>query len=340
MDGGGEKRPPALAADAEPFARHPLRMPLGRPEQVVEDGRLEPGLHGVLQAPQIEAPGGVGRLEMDVVPHPVVVDHRVDAVVLEERDGDGRDRRRLDERMGLLQNRQTADADDGFDLPGLDHRHHQRRALGNEDGIAEPLRFGLKVLDRAEPAALAEEAELIKRRRAAALHPEALRHQEEAAVVGNGSQGVAPRFVVDEHPGVVEMNLTETDLSQRRAGPGVQFLHPQRRHRRLGGKPAADRLEERRPLRLRLRDLRMRGAGADQRRRNRRREDHQRQRGSDRGASRSGGGIHRRPFGCRHAWSSWQFRLRSGLAGHSRLPPHLPLPGWEQTWGILSRGGR
>ena len=320
MDGRGEKRPPPLAADAEPLAPDALRMPFRGAEQIVEDGRLEPSLHGVLEAAEIEAPRGVGGLEVDVIPHPVVVDHRVDAIVLEEGNGDGGDRGCLDERVRLLEDWQTADANDGFDLPGLDHRHHQRRALGDEDGIAEPLRFGLEVLDRAEPAALAEEAKLIKRRRAAALHAEALRHQKEAAMVGHGGQGIAPRFVVDEHPGVVEMDLAETNLGHRRAGPGMQLLHPQRRHRRLGGKPAADRLEERRPLRLRLRDLRMGGAGADQRRRDRRRENHQRQRGSHRGAGRSGGGVRRRSFGSRHAWSSWR-SVPGGLTGRSRIPP-------------------
>ena len=83
---------------------------------------------------------------------------------------------------------QAADADDRVDLAGLDERHHERRAFGHENGIAEPLGLLLEILDRAEPALLAEQAELVERRRALVLDAQALGQQQQPAIVRDGGQ--------------------------------------------------------------------------------------------------------------------------------------------------------
>ena len=187
-----EKGPPASAADGQPLTANLLGMAHRRPHQPIERRPFEPRLHGVVQAAQIEPSRPVGRLEVDVVPDPVDVDRRIDAVVLEQWHGHRRNRRRLHVRKCFFKHRHAAHADDRLDRAGLHHRHDERRALRDEDGVAEPLRLRLKVLDRAEAALLAEQAELVEGRGATVLHPQAFRHQQEPPLVRHGGELLAP----------------------------------------------------------------------------------------------------------------------------------------------------
>ena len=201
-----EERPPALAGAGELAAGQRLGLALGRTaEQLVERRRREPALDVLAQRVEIEPASPVVARRMDEVPDPFDVHPGVLAVVLQERDRHARDGRRLHVRVGPLQHREAAHADDGLDLAGLDERHHQRRALGDEHGVAELLRLLLQVLDGAQAALLAQQPELVERRGAAVLHAQALGQQQQALVVGHRGQVLAPRLVAEQHADVVEV---------------------------------------------------------------------------------------------------------------------------------------
>ena len=123
------------------------------------------------------------------------------------------------------------DADDGLDLAGLDERHHDGAAFRDEHRVAEPLGFVLEILDGAKAALLAEQAEFIERRGAFALHAQALRHQQQPALVGDGGERFAPHFVVQTNCGVVKVNFGRAGDLMNFAGVNFQLVL---RHRRNG----------------------------------------------------------------------------------------------------------
>jgi hypothetical protein len=145
---------------------------------------------------------------VDDVPKPVQVDVGLHAVVLEERDGDPRDGSGFEVREDALKDVEATDADDSLDLPALDKLEDDRGALCDEHGIAEALGLLLEILDRAKPAFLAKQAELVKRGRAALFVAQAYREEQEPFVVGDRSQDILPRLIVDqdgsEIPGVFQ----------------------------------------------------------------------------------------------------------------------------------------
>ena len=131
----------------------------------------------------IEAPGPIVAGEVDRLPDPLDVDGCVLAVVLQQRYCDSGYGRGLHVRKRALQDGQTTDSDDGFDLAGLDERHDQSRAFGDEHSVAEALGFGLQILNGAETALLAEQPEFIERGWAAIFHTQALGKQQQASIV-------------------------------------------------------------------------------------------------------------------------------------------------------------
>ncbi len=201
-----EKGTPALAGAGQPFAGDVIAVTTGRPHERVEGFAGEPGLHLVMKRVEVQAARFVFAGEVDVIPDPVDIDQRVDAVVLEQGHGDSGDRGGFDVGEGALKNRQAGNANDGLDLARLDERHDDGAALGDEDGVTELFRLVLKVLDGAEAALLAEQAEFIKGRGALALHPQALRHQQQTLFKRDGGQGLAPSLVRQQHAHVVAVN--------------------------------------------------------------------------------------------------------------------------------------
>src|SRR5581483_4359434 len=162
------------------------------------------------------------------------------------------------ERKRALEHRQAADTDDRVDLAGLDDRGNQGGPFGDENGVAEPLGLFLHVLDRAEAAALAEQAELIERRRTLRFDAQALRQQQQTALVGNAREDVVPRRVADQHGGIVAIQLRRAGAGDHRLGVLAQLANRHRRHRTELAHVAVD--ERLQPLafapRLRDRDLR------------------------------------------------------------------------------------
>src|SRR3954462_9923460 len=134
---------------------------------------------------------------MNDFPDPFQIDVGVGAVGLEQRNRDAGNGCSSTMRKGFLQNRKAAYAHDRLDLAGLDDRHDDCRALGTEHRITQSLSFLLKILNRAKAALFAEEPELIEGSRAFALDAQALGHEQEAALVGNRRELLAPGFVID-----------------------------------------------------------------------------------------------------------------------------------------------
>ena len=141
---------------------------------------------------------------MDVIPDPIEIDGGVDTVVLQQRYGDTGDGRGFHIGKGALQDAQAGDAYDRLDFPRLNERHDDRGAFRDEDRIAEALRFRLQILNGAKSALLAEQPEFIERRRAFALHPKALRKQQEAPLVrdaGERSRHISFKIRTPSSPG-------------------------------------------------------------------------------------------------------------------------------------------
>jgi hypothetical protein len=227
---GGEERPPALAVAVEPRPGDLLGLRLGRTHQAVQRLVAEPGLDLLPHAVEVHAVGLVVAGEVDHVPDPLQIDVGVLAVILEQRDGDAGDGGGLHVGEGPLQHGEAGDADDRLDLPRLDDLHHQGRALGDEHGVAEPLGLLLEVLERALPALLAQQAEFVERGLTDRLLPQALGHQQQAALVGHGGEVVAPQLVVDQHGGVLGVQLVEAVLLQQRQGVLPKLLERERGH--------------------------------------------------------------------------------------------------------------
>ena len=192
---------------------------------------------------------------MDVIPHPVEIDRRVDAIVLQQRDGHAGNRRGLHVGKGALEHAQTAHADDGLDLAGLDERHDNRRAFRDERRVAELLRLGLQILDRAQPTLLAEQPEFIERRGALALDAQTFGQQQQPALEGHRGDLLAPHLVVDEHADVVAVDRVAPEHPEHAVGVNFDLLGGHRRHGIELGDVVAYDLEDVVPLHARLRDV-------------------------------------------------------------------------------------
>ena len=192
---------------------------------------------------------------MNVIPHPIEIDRRVDAVVLQKRHRDPGNRRGFHVWKAALQHAQARDAHDGLDLPGLNERHHNRAALRDEHRVAEPLGFILQILDAALSALLAQKAELIERRGALALQTQALRHEKKATLERHRCELLAPQFVIDEHADVIAIDRGAADPLDETVRVFCEFLH---RHGRRGAilrDVIADGLQNRSALLDRLRNV-------------------------------------------------------------------------------------
>ena len=155
---------------------------------------------------------------MDVIPHPVEIDSRIDAVILQQRNRHAGNRRCLHVGKRALENTDAAHTDNRLDLPGLDQRHHNRRALRDEHGIAEPLGFILQVLDRAKPALFAKQSELVEWRGAFAFHPQTFWKKQQPAAAWHGGEGLAPHLVINQDSNVVAMDRITAEEGNHRVG--------------------------------------------------------------------------------------------------------------------------
>ena len=222
-----------------------------------------------MEGGEIEPAGLVVGGEVDVVPDPVVIDCRIDAVVLKEGDGDGGDGGGFYVGEGALEDGETGDADDGFDFAGLDERHDDGRTFGDEDGVAEALGFFLKILDGAEAAAFAEQAEFIEGRGAFVFDAQAFRHEEETALEGDGGHGLTPHLIAEADGGVVEVDIGEAGGFEDFPCVHFELIERHGRNRLFGLHVFADVAQEGITLRLRLRDVLLRRAHACERGRRR-----------------------------------------------------------------------
>ena len=128
------------------------------------------------------------------------------------------------------------------------------RALGDQDGVAEALGLVLEILDRAEAALLAEQAELVERGRAFVLDAQALRHQQQAALVGDRGERFAPHLVVQADGGVVQVELVgPVDPDPPRVH--LQLVQRHRRHRVLLDHVVPDERQQCVTLRFGLGDI-------------------------------------------------------------------------------------
>ena len=169
---------PAFAAAHQPLTSDLLGLTLGGTHDEVERRGREPEVHLVAEAPQIQPTSAIIGGEMDVFPHPVQIHVGVDAIVLEKRHGNAGNRRRFHVRKGAFQNAQATNPNDRLNLAGLDEAHDDRRSLGHQHGVAQALRLGGEILDRTQPALLAQQTKFIEGRRTLRLHAQALRKQE------------------------------------------------------------------------------------------------------------------------------------------------------------------
>ena len=246
------------------MARNRISGPIGRAKHIFERTRLEPALDFGPQAIEIHTTRAIVARQVDHVPDPVEIDRCVLAVVLKQRNGDARNRRGFHVRERALEHRQAAHANDGVDLAGLDHRHHDRRTLGHQHRVPQPLRFVLQVLNRAEAALLAEQPELVERRGTLVLDPEALGKEQQPAIVGNGGEVVAPHFVAQQHTEVVPVRRIDVGVCRHAIGMPAQLVDHERRHEAgaMGFDVARDRHAQAFPLGEHLRNVRLRRAHA------------------------------------------------------------------------------
>ena len=180
--------------------------------------RREPEVDFVAQRAEIEAARLVVAGEVDVIPDPVEIDGRVDAVVLEQRHRHAGNRRCFHVGKRALEHAEAAHADDRLDLPGLDQRHDDRGAFRDEHRVAEPLGFRLQILDRAKAALFAEQPEFIERRGAFALHAQTFRQQQQPAAERHAGERLAPHLVVQQHADVVAIDRIAAELRNQRVG--------------------------------------------------------------------------------------------------------------------------
>ena len=210
--------PPAFARALEPFAGNLLRFAADRPHDFCQRLRGKPRIDFIPQRSQIEPAGLVIAGQMDVIPDPVEIDGRVDAIILQQRNRHAGNRRCFHVGKRALENTEAAHTDNRLDLPGLDQRHDNRRALRDEHGIAEPLGFSLQVLDRAKPALLAKQPELVEWRGAFAFHAQAFWKKQQPAAARHGGEGLAPHLVIDQDADVVAIDRITAEKGNHRVG--------------------------------------------------------------------------------------------------------------------------
>ena len=227
----GEVWTPALAALRQPVPRDLRGLVRGLTHDGVELILGEPSADLGLKVVEVEAVRFVVGGQMNQVPDPVEVHRRVDAVVLQQRNRDARDRGRLHVREALLQHVDTADPDDRFDLAGFDHRPDDGRPLGHQHRVAQTLGFDRQVLNRAETALLTQQTEFVERRRALVFDTQTLRDKQQPTVVRNPCHGVAPGGVADQDGRVILVDRVQSGFLQDRAGVLPQLVHRERRNR-------------------------------------------------------------------------------------------------------------
>ena len=146
-----------------------------------------------------------------------------------QRNRDARDRGGFHIRECALEHRQATHANDRVDLAGLNQRHHERGAFGDQHGIAQPLGFRLQILNRAESALLAEEPEFVERRGTPVLDAEALRQQQQTALERDGRQLFAPDFVAEQNADVVRVQRVDSGARDDLFGVDAQLVEDQGR---------------------------------------------------------------------------------------------------------------
>ena len=231
VDADGEEGPPALARPGQPRAADALGFRGGGTQQRVEPRGREPLVDLAADPIQIHAIGAVVAREVEDVPHPVGVDVRVDAVVLQEGDRDAWNRGRFHERERFLEHGEAADADDRVDLPRLNDGRDKRRTFCHQDGVAEPLGFILQILDGAEAAVLTQQAEFVEGCRTLGLHAQALGEHQQSALVRDAGERIAPGFVVEQHGHVVAIFLLQSRTRDDRVGVHAEIVDGHRRNR-------------------------------------------------------------------------------------------------------------
>ena len=228
----GRQRLPSLR---EPFARDSFRLTLRRAaEERCPSIRLQNhDLNFFAQLVEIQTPRTIVAGEVDHVPHPLDVDRRILAVVLQQRNRDAGNGRGLHVRKGALQYGQAAHSDDCFDLSGLNQRHDQRRAFRDQHGVTKTLGFGLQILNGAESALLAQQSEFIERSGAAIFDTQALGKQQQAPFERNRRQLFAPDFVVQQHADVVRVDRRHAGARDDLFRVDAQLVEHKRRSQRV-----------------------------------------------------------------------------------------------------------
>ena len=120
----------------------------------------------------------------------------------------------------------------------------------------------MEILNGAEAALLAEEAEFIERGRAFALHAQALRHEQEALFKRHRGEGLAPDLVAHQHAYVVGIDRIIAAILHKLVHVNAQFIRRDGRHQRGNFQLLADGGEDLITLKFRLGDVLLRGAEA------------------------------------------------------------------------------
>ena len=228
-----QERPPTFAGACKPVAANRLGVTFTFAHDRLERVWREPCVHLVMQGGEIQPACFVVAGEVDIIPNPIFIYRRVDAVILQQRNRHTRHGRRFHVRKGAFQNGDTSHANDGVDLARLNETHHDRAAFSHERSVAELLRLVLEILNAAQPAALAEQAKLIERRRALGLHAQAFGHHQQPALKRHGRQRFAPKLVVDEDADVVAVYFLGAQRGDKLVGVLLEILQRYRRHQRL-----------------------------------------------------------------------------------------------------------
>ena len=260
--GHGEEGPPALAGAHEPVARDALGLALGVAHDGVQREGAEPEIHLVPERAEVEAARLVIAGQVDVIPHPVEVHSGVNAVVLKQRNGDAGNRGSFHVGERTFQHAEATHANDGLHLAGLNERHDDGGAFRHERRVTELLCLRLQILNRAEAALFAQQAELIEGRRALRLDAETLGQQQQPSLERHGGELLAPHLVVHEHADVVAVDGVALEHPDDAVGVDLQLGGGHGRHRVELRDVVADDVEEVIPLDGRLRDVLLRRAEA------------------------------------------------------------------------------
>src|SRR6186713_1094689 len=143
---------------------------------------------------------------MDVIPDPVQVDGRINAVVLKEGHGNAGNGGGFHVRKGAFEHGQATDSDDGLDLSRLNEAHDDGGAFSDQDGVTEAFGLMLQVLDRAKPALLAEQSKLIEGGGTFGFYPQAFWEEKQSAFERHAGQRFPPHFVAEQHANVVPVD--------------------------------------------------------------------------------------------------------------------------------------